>query len=56
MIHGYLKVKLKKYKKNGLKNKKKFNWKKEVDTLNLTYFMIEVPNLVYKLMVMLRLF
>ena len=42
--------------KNGLLKIKKFNILKEVDIQNLTCFTIEVPNLDYKLMEMLREF
>ena len=48
---------VKKYKKKWTIKQKEIQLeKKEVDTLNLTYFTIEVPNSVYKPMVTLRLF
>ena len=47
---------LKKKIKNGQKNKKIFNILKEVDMWSLTYYMIEVQNLDYKQVEMLRVY
>ena len=47
---------LKKKRKNGQKNKKIFNILKEVDMLNLIYYMIELQNLDKKQVEMLRVY
>ena len=46
----------KKNKKNGQREIKKFNITKEVDMLNLIYFMTEEQDLVYKQKEMLKLY
>ena len=51
-VHGRFSNEMK--KKNGLKMIKNCNTSKEVDMLNLIYYMIEVQNLDYKLVEMLK--